>query len=482
MKTDDIDKKIGMPNVDEEWVRFEREVIRKTPKSKARTIAAWGIGVSVAASIVLFIMFNLHTDPAIDLKPVNDKSKGLIAGLDSISENKLCTVANFVGSDAVGQLKFIANHTDGKEIAKQMNIQADSATEIWPRMAFYHKEISRLLNPKHISFGIGCEPSQSNEWILYYDSVKNTLVYKKSNKNIWQATRESVYQEDKETGRWTPRKKPQRIKGVKVETFSLPVTSQQAKSLKTMWMDAVICAKNQKAIILNNKIYEFPLGELRTNIPNKMHPIIKFNNELMEAICFKNTDQKDSLLNDSTLKKCLSDMKEAMKPLTLKYDSLILIVNKLEQPDSLCKLISNRPKQYFHQKGLMVDYISLWSAYGAKFYSGYNKECPILELTTTTDTLCDSYVNQHPELKQSLYHISGFVYDEKNKPITDAWVGIYGAGIGAPTDSDGHFSFWMPHINKTLYVECGGSKKIEGIQPTDTTIIINISKTQAPMQ
>ena len=83
MKTDDIDKKIGMPNVDEEWVRFEREVIRKTPKSKARTIAAWGIGVSVAACIVLFIMFNLYTNPAIDLKPSNDKPKS---------------------SDAVGQL------------------------------------------------------------------------------------------------------------------------------------------------------------------------------------------------------------------------------------------------------------------------------------------------------------------------------------------------------------------------------------------
>ena len=27
MKTEDLDKKIGMPNVDAEWARFEREVI-----------------------------------------------------------------------------------------------------------------------------------------------------------------------------------------------------------------------------------------------------------------------------------------------------------------------------------------------------------------------------------------------------------------------------------------------------------------------
>ena len=27
MKTEDIDKKIGMPDVDEEWAKFEREVL-----------------------------------------------------------------------------------------------------------------------------------------------------------------------------------------------------------------------------------------------------------------------------------------------------------------------------------------------------------------------------------------------------------------------------------------------------------------------
>ena len=33
MKTEDIDKRIGMPDVDAEWARFEQEVIGKEPKT-----------------------------------------------------------------------------------------------------------------------------------------------------------------------------------------------------------------------------------------------------------------------------------------------------------------------------------------------------------------------------------------------------------------------------------------------------------------
>ena len=32
MKTEDIDKRIGMPDVDKEWARFEQEVIGKETK------------------------------------------------------------------------------------------------------------------------------------------------------------------------------------------------------------------------------------------------------------------------------------------------------------------------------------------------------------------------------------------------------------------------------------------------------------------
>jgi hypothetical protein len=50
MKTEDIDKRIGMPDVDTEWARFEREVIDKSAVSHKKV---WLWGLSIAASIIL---------------------------------------------------------------------------------------------------------------------------------------------------------------------------------------------------------------------------------------------------------------------------------------------------------------------------------------------------------------------------------------------------------------------------------------------
>ena len=50
MKTEDIDKKIGMPDVDAEWEKFEREVIGKESTSH-KSVIMWGL--SIAASIAL---------------------------------------------------------------------------------------------------------------------------------------------------------------------------------------------------------------------------------------------------------------------------------------------------------------------------------------------------------------------------------------------------------------------------------------------
>ena len=51
MKTEDIDKKIGMPDVDEEWAKFEREVLCEETKTRKRVFVGWTIGI--AASIAL---------------------------------------------------------------------------------------------------------------------------------------------------------------------------------------------------------------------------------------------------------------------------------------------------------------------------------------------------------------------------------------------------------------------------------------------
>ena len=59
MKTEDIDKKIGMPDVDAEWARFEREVINKE-SAKPKRVAAWAAGIGIAASIALMVVVGVQ--------------------------------------------------------------------------------------------------------------------------------------------------------------------------------------------------------------------------------------------------------------------------------------------------------------------------------------------------------------------------------------------------------------------------------------
>ena len=72
MKTEDIDKKIGMPDVDEEWAKFEREVIGEESKPKKRVFVGWTVGI--AASIALLAGFFLWGNGA---EKQNDGSGGV---------------------------------------------------------------------------------------------------------------------------------------------------------------------------------------------------------------------------------------------------------------------------------------------------------------------------------------------------------------------------------------------------------------------
>lgn len=582
MMTEDIDKKISMPDVDAEWTRFECEVIGKSPRPNRWAAAAW-IGSIAAAFALLFILSNGKEEKAelpvvaeqtkeypsvaeqkelplvaelqsenplpvikgdenstiMRLAGTNFKDENLtqpdsniqkrianlkivssfssppdsntwrlgpiprlngkssdsqastplesrIAGLDN-PEHRLLSSVRLLGSDPVGELKFIANHIYGEELIKKMHVVTFRASKRHKWMPFYYKEMERLMSPKNLSFGMGCEPSNSNEWILYYDSVAHSLIYKKSGKNIWWSMRRAISKEKKTSDNktiWLERKKPKKIRGVKVETSSIAITAKQAQNLRTMWTDAVACANNarkgsvMKAYTSDFWRYEFPFGDLRNKmsyIYTGLNPFTKFTNDLAEAVRTENTSLTDSLLADTTLRKCLYDMKEYMKPVHLIEDSLVLVVNKQVQPDSLCKLISKRPKQYFHQKGLIVKTTSMWTAYGAKFASGYDKNCPIMELTTLPDTLSDTYVDLHPEMKDTLRHISGIILDENEKPLVDAWVSISG-NTGSPTDSTGRFSFWAPRSATSLRAECTGytGYKKTNIGLSDTTLVIHL--------
>ena len=58
MKQQDIDKKIGMPDVDKEWAQFERGVIDQ--KTTSRKPLYWGIGIAASIALVTGIFLLNH--------------------------------------------------------------------------------------------------------------------------------------------------------------------------------------------------------------------------------------------------------------------------------------------------------------------------------------------------------------------------------------------------------------------------------------
>ena len=63
MKTEDIDNRINMPDVDAEWARFEQDVIGKEPKTNKRSIYSWIGGLGIAACLLLFFLINIGDEP-----------------------------------------------------------------------------------------------------------------------------------------------------------------------------------------------------------------------------------------------------------------------------------------------------------------------------------------------------------------------------------------------------------------------------------
>jgi TonB-dependent SusC/RagA subfamily outer membrane receptor len=408
-------------------------------------------------------------------------SSGIVLHPTSQRSEKGVSDVKIIGSDSIGNYLLMLNYEEGRKLAERLQIPIDSASESWKekhrQYELYNKVRARLLMPKHATFGLGCEPSRSKEWSLCYDSIAHALIYCQADTNIWWTARKALYKTEKDANgklKIVRRKHPKSMRKVKVKTYSMPITDKQMHDLNSFWKDAIKSGDKKKAFLLDNRTCEISYGELRVSAPNGINPFVTFNKKLVESVCSNDAVRRDSLLAESTLRKCLTDMNEAMRPIQFKSDSLIIVVNKHQLHDSLCKQIRHRPKQYYHQCGLLVSQIRQWSPYGAKWYSGYDEACQLWEFQTVVDTLSDTYVGQHPERQKYLRHVSGVVLDEKEKPISDVWVGVYGEGAGAPTDSKGRFSFWLPRDKDKLYAECLGYVTQENIQILDSAITIHL--------
>ena len=376
--------------------------------------------------------------------------------------------------------------TAGK--AQDRLIRVDSTSVAWwknyPQIVFFDKEKARMLIPQDAAFGVECMPSFSPEWALTYDSIAHSLIYREAEASIWSTTYMVWYKSKKIWGKrhhskWVQRKHPKDYEAPAVKTFTLAITPEQTAMLQAIWQNACGTAVEREVLMLDGTKWEFFIDGKRAKSYRKENLFVKFTNELKEVVRNGDTSSSDSLINAEFQRVVsgLTNVNFIEKPQQNNNDSIIVITNGKQLPDSLCRQINHRPKQFYHKQGELIDSMTIWTAIGAKTYFGI--ECPILELKTVPDTLNDAYISQHPEMRQTLRHVSGIVLDENDNPLADAWVGLYGEGAGALTDCFGHFSFWLPREEKRrkkkfLYVECPGYQNLRNINIIEYPLRINL--------
>jgi hypothetical protein len=159
-----------------------------------------------------------------------------------------------------------------------------------------------------------------------------------------------------------------------------------------------------------------------------------------------------------------------------RIDSFAVILNGVILEDSIVRGEAYDPQLYLYKQHQIINSIKAYKdeSSRARFEATFGYPPPkggFVEIETIADTLCDAYVRQHPEVKQTRRYIEGYVLGEDDQPLADTWIACDESIMGAATDSTGHFLMWAPCTVTKLYVRHVGYQTIcHTMQPADTIL------------
>lgn len=459
MKREDIDKKINMPDVDAEWAKFEREVIGN--KTTSRKPLYWGIGI--AASIALAVGIFLYGHDA------NEPQRTMV---------------------------------QQKTPTRQM-LSAEETTIVDPAKSIIspNKELSTNVEAKqHPSSELLAEAKSSNTETVVFDCGEIMPSFPGGDRALMEFIRTNLHYPDlaMEYG----------ATGRVITTFvvdSLGYTSNY-KVTKIMKLNYDTLRLSQESADRQQQLkqqIEQQLGEESLRILSLMpkwtpgnqfgHPVnvkycvpVPFLATEEECQIFLAQRQNEEYLQDNILGlNIVPTNLETSHTIritgtghTQKKDSIVVVVNGEILPDSI-RLGSSRWFAYINRQQQMINTINIYKGDRLKKqlearYGFLPSADAIIEITTTTDTLSEIYMQQHPDLRTQRRRIEGYVISDDGKPLADAWVSLSKFDQGTATDTSGHFIFWIPLAGKTLTVYSDGYETISDIQPSDTVLTIRM--------
>ena len=459
MKREDIDKRIGMPDVDAEWVKFEREVIDN--KTTSRKPLYWGIGI--AASIALAVGIFLY------------------------------------GHDANEPQRTMAQQ---KTPTRQM-LSAEETTIVDPAKSIIspNKELSTNVEAKqHPSSELLAEAKSSNTETAVFDCGEIMPKFPGGDRALMEFIRTNLHYPDLAmeygaTGRvittfvvdslgYTSNYKVTKIMKLKYDTLRL---SQESADRQRQLKEQIEQQLGEESLRILSLMPKWTPGNQFGHPVNVKYCVpVAFRATEEERQIFLAQRQNEEYLQDNILGlNIVPTNLETSHTIritgtghTQKKDSFVVVVNGEILPDSI-RLGSSRWFAYINRQQQMINTFNIIKDDKSKEqikarYGFLPSADAIIEITTTLDTLSEAYMQQHPELRTQRRRIEGYVSSDDGKPLADAWVSLSKYEQGTATDTSGHFIFWIPLTGKTLTVYSDGYETISDIQPSDTVLTIRM--------
>ena len=447
MKQEDIDKKIGMPDVDEEWAKFEREVIGQPTAS--RKPLYWGIGIAASIALVagIFLFGEDAEEQQQAIAQQTSPTKQIVATEEAAIEATVESIASLE--------KIVPNIVETKQrpssglLAQALPPTTEETVydcgEVMPQYPGGDRALKEFIMNNLRYPDLAMEYGARGRVIMNF--LVDSCGYVSNIKPLKYLLKYDTLYMNR-----VPEERQVALK----EQIKTLIGEEGARILSLMpqrWAPA-------------NRFGKFV--SVRYNVPI----IFNITDAERETYLAQQSESQQGHIGGLNITGDSDSARQARRDSLLRQreinmDSMLIVVNGTPIP--LYKLKPNGVTPYLYKRHQLLsdsdwnveERISraVYQPYGGgeeerkrrcfEIY-GDRAKYGVLEVTTVPDTYCDDYISKHPELKKERHHIEGYVYDEDNKPLADSWVYVRGKGIGAATDSKGYFSLWLPQTDVEL--------------------------------
>ena len=466
MKQEDIDKKIGMPDVNEEWARFEHEVINQ--KSASQKLLYWGVGI--AASIALVAGISLFGRDA--EKPHQTIAQQNTPALQTPSEED-SPVIPVTLPEKNEPVRVKTRQRPSTGLLAQAEPSATETVvydcgEVMPQFPGGKRALMEFIKTNMHYPDLAMEYGARGRVVMNFLVDSTGCVSNIKPARFFRMTYDTLYMN---------RVPIQQQVALKQQIDSLlGEESIRILSLMPRWTPGSQFGKNASMRYSVSISFDATEAERETYLAQKQAA----NAGLQGSIAGLTIVPTSAGLGPNAMR--LSGIRVAGSDSVRigrksDYDFLV-VVNGQALSEAEQKQVLSDIYVYFYHRQQLVDSIYVYKGEDATlpyvWKYGERAKKAVMVVTTKPDTLCNAYVQQHPELMPTRHRVEGYVIDEDTeKPLPDAWIS-YRDGAGAATDSTGHFVLWLPYADVRLQASCMNHKPVHDILPADTTLTIRM--------